>query len=417
MDFSLEYTEEQEAFAKEVRTWIEENVPKDIGQERDPQKLTREEFDKRRELGRKLGQKGWLAPGSSPEYGGGGLGAESCFVLYDEFAKRGIGLPTVYDIGHGLAVPAILRCCTEEQKKRFLPPIYKGEAVTWQLFTEPDTGTDVASQQTNALRHVRDKDSFIVNGGKIFVGGVHAPPDQFLLLTRSDVDAPRYENLAMFIAPADLPGITITPLDLFPSGGFAQACGPLSAQAPGVKHSVFFDDVRIHESHLIGGERDGWMATNATLMAEHGDRFGGPGGVRRIDRNQLWEKIIHQCKNNPNVYKRIQENPLLLDTLANIYIEYQTIRLFTTRNAWLLSTGQREPGRGPQVNLYAKEQGNRLSSEIAELLGPYALVDDGEWGMEDGFFEIGQRGAIQTAAAGTPEAMKIIISRALSIGR
>jgi alkylation response protein AidB-like acyl-CoA dehydrogenase len=152
-------------------------------------------------------------------------------------------------------------------------------------------------------------------------------------------------------------------------------------------------------------------------MAEHGDRFGGPGGVRRIDRNQLWEKIIHQCKTNPNVYKRIQENPLLLDTLANIYIEYQTIRLFTLRNAWLLSSGQREPGRGPQVNLYAKEQGNRLSSEIAELFGPYALVDDGEWGMEDGFFEIGQRGAIQTAAAGTPEAMKIIISRALSIGR
>ena len=120
--------------------------------------MSREEFEKRREFGRKLGEKGWLAPGHPKEYGGSGLDPAYCFVLHKELSDRGLGLPPYYDIGPPLAVPAIMACCTEDQKKRFLPPIFKGEKVTWQLFTEPDTGTDVASQQTNALRHVRDKD-------------------------------------------------------------------------------------------------------------------------------------------------------------------------------------------------------------------------------------------------------------------
>jgi len=277
MDFSVEepYTEDQAAFAREVRSWLDDSVPDDLEYPRDPRKMSRAQWEKRRELGRRLGEKGWLHPEVPLQYGGGGLDAARSAVVHREIAARGLSLPPYYDIGPTLAAPAILACGTEEQKDRLLPRIYRGEAVTWQLFTEPEAGTDEANQQTNALRHRREGDHFVVNGSKIFVGGLYDPPDQFLLLTRCDLEAPRHENLAMFVAPADLPGVSIAPLGLFPSGNFGQACSPASVTAPGDKYSVFFDDVRIHESCLIGGEGGGWRAANATLTAEHGDRSSG----------------------------------------------------------------------------------------------------------------------------------------------
>jgi len=419
MDFSLDYTEEQERFAKEVRAWLDANVPRDLINPRDTQKMSREQWQKRRELGRKLGQKGWLYPGYSRQYGGGGLDADHSSVLHQEMAKRGLGLPPFYDSGV-LAAPAILVCGTDDQKKRMLPPILRGEVTTWQLFTEPEAGTDEANQQTNALRHVREKDHFIVNGQKIFVGGLYSPPDQFLLLTRSDLEAPRHQNLAMFVAPANLPGITIQPLDLFPPGTFGQVCGRSAAGAPGVKHSVFFDDVRIQESYLIGGDRDGWRVATATLTVEHGDREsggGGGGGGAGIPRNFTAERFLEQCQTNANVTRRLRENPHLVDSVVNIYVGAQIERLLSLRNAWLPRSGRRTPHAGPQATLYQKMFGGRLVADMARVLGPYALSDDTEWGLDEGIFEVSERSGICFAPGGTPEALKIIISRALGIGR
>lgn len=415
MDFSLEYAEAQEEFAGEVQQWLDENVPENLATLRDPRKMSYEQWQMRRELGRKLGEKGWLYPGYPREYGGGGLDGDHSSVLSWELSERGLGLPPYYDSGR-LAAPAILAAGTEEQKKRFLPPILTGEAVTWQLFTEPEAGTDEANQQTNALRHIREGDYFIVNGQKIFVGGLYSPPQQFLLLTRSDTEAPRHENLAMFLAPADLTGVSIMPLDLFPPGTFGQVCGRTPMTAPAVKHSVFFDDVRIHESYLIGGERDGWRVTNATLMVEHGDRDTGGGSVE-VGRNMVVEKFLEQCRSNPNIVKRLKENPQLLDSMVNIYIGGQIERLFSIRNAWLPRSGMRAPYAGPQLQLYSKMFGARLTADMARVLGPYALTDDTEWGLDEDIFEVAERSGVCFAPAGTPEAAKIIISRALRIGR
>lgn len=415
MDFSLEYTEEQEEFAREVREWLDKNVPKDLVNPRDPLKISDEQRQKRRELGRKLGEKGWLLPGFPRQYGGSDLDVDHRFVLSQELEKAQLAFPPYYDSGLTLAASAILVCGTEEQKKHHLIPICKGEVVTWQLFTEPEAGTDEANQQANALRHVRDKDYFIVNGQKIFVGGLTthpAPPDRFLLLTRSDLEAPRHQNLAMFFAPANLPGITIQPLDLFPPGTFAQISGVTVDIAPGVKHSVFFDDVRIHESYLIGEERDGWKVATATLDVEHG------GGEARMPRqNFIIERFLSYCKSNPNIVKRLKENPQLLDSVVDIYIGAEIERLFSIRNAWLASSGRRAPYAGPQLGLYSKIFGGRLVTEMAKVLGPYAVTDDAEWSLEEGVFEVGQRAGVCFAPAGTPEAQKIIISRALAIGR
>ena len=293
---------------------------------------------------------------------------------------------------------------------RFLPPMLRGEAMTWQLMTEPEAGTDEANQQTNALRHERDGEYFIVNGQKIFVGGIHPPPEQFYLLTRSDLEAPRHQNLSSFICSANLPGITIQPLDLFPLSTFGAASGPTGANTEAIKNSVFFDNVRIHESCLIGQEGDGWKVTQATFEVEHG---GGSRGAAGAPRNYIAEKFFAQCKNNPYVVKRLKENPQLVDRVVDIYILTEIERLLGIRNA-----GEKGGAYGgPQAVLYNKMGGARFIADMAEVLGPYAFADEPELWLDEGIFEVGQRCGICMAPGGTPEAMRIIISRALAIGR
>ncbi len=415
MDFSLEYSAGQERFAEEVRKWLDENIPPDLIYIRDPNLTSYEQWRKRREFARKLAEKGWLWPGYPLQYGGGGLDGEHCSVLNQEVAKRGLSLPPYYDAAT-LALPAILNCGTEEQKKRFLPPMLRGEAITWQLFTEPEAGTDEANQQTNALRHTRDGEFFVVSGQKIFVGSTHCPPGQFLLLTRSDLEAPRHGNLAMFLAPANLPGITIMPLDLFPSGPFGVISGPSVDTASGVKQQVFFDDVRIHEKYLIGGDRDGWRVASATLAVEHGDREGAASG-RSIARNVVAEKFLAQCKDNPKIANRLKENPHLVERVLDVYISAQIERLLSMRNAWLPRSGKRLPYAGPQLALRSKMFGTRIIADMIAVAGPYSLVDGGESCLDEGIFEVGERCGICVAPGGTPEALKIGVSRGLRLGR
>jgi 3-oxocholest-4-en-26-oyl-CoA dehydrogenase alpha subunit len=418
MDFSNAYNAEQEAFAKEVRAWMEENVPRDLVKPRSIMKMSREQWEVRRDICRKLGQKGWLYPSYSREYGGGGLGGDKAAVLQQEMAKQGLSLPPLYDSGK-LAAPTLCACATDDQKKRLLPPMLKGEAITWQLFTEPEAGTDEANQQTNALRSVKEKDYFIVNGSKIFVGALYAPPDQFLLLTRSSLEAPRHQNLAMFLAPANLPGIQIYPLDLFPEGTLSQVCYQSSDSAPGVKHSVFFEDVKIHESYLIGGDQDGWKVTNATLTVEHGDRESDNAstGAAFIPQNDLVGKFLDQCKNNPDIKSRLLQNPQLQTDMVEAYIAGQIERLFYMRNAGLPRAGKRAAYAGPQTALFTKMLGLNMTSTLSRVLGPYALTSDEALGLEDGLLEVCARSGLCIAPGGTPEALKIVISRALRIGR
>ncbi len=417
MDFSPpEYTKEQEEFAKEVNAWLDENIPEGMTFPRDPLKVSREQFEKRRELARRLGKKGWLYPSYPREYGGGGLDAAHSAVIMREVTKRGIGLPPFHNAGAAYGVPVTLAFGTEEQKKRLLPLILRDGAVTWELFTEPEAGSDEANQQTTALRHTRDKDYFIVNGNKIFVGGIYPPPDLFLLLTRSDLEAPRHENLAMFLAPANLPGVEIVPLDLFVPGPFGGVSGQSTTGADGIKYQVFFKDVRIHESYLIGGERDGWKVANAALEVEHAVRPGRGEPMAfmgTMSRNLIAQRFLERCKNDPNIVKRLKENPQLVDSVVNVYIGAEKERLYSIRNAG----GKGGVYGGTHLQLYSKMFALTLLHEITKVLGPYALTSDDQWGLDDSLFEVGQRGALCLAPMGTPEITKIVIARLLAIGR
>ena len=431
-------------FTREVEAWMDENASRDIEYIRDAQKMSYEQFKLHRDLMRALGAKGWLWPTAQAKYGGGGLTPAHQAVLTKAMGDRGMALVPLMDFSV-LAIPAILACGTEEQKQRLLPDMYTGNGLTWQLFTEPEAGTDVSNQQTNALRYTKEGEYFIINGQKIFVGAIHPPPDYFFMLTRSDVNGARHQNLSAFLCPGDLPGITIQPLDLFTLSPFMAICGPSGANVDAIKNSVFFDNVKVHESRLIGEEGKGWAVVQAALMMEHGGGGGeakpapieisttpaptearktAPANIhdevplrgRWMDTplvNFLGERFLDECRDNPMVVKRLKDNPKVLDNFIDSYIFFQTERALSLRN----NNGMGGAYGGPQLMLYQKRGGAKFGADMASIFGPVAFTDDPDLTLHHGIFEVGERCSICQAPSGTPEAMKIVISRALSIGR
>ena len=400
MDFEPTYTEEQERFRREVREWLKQNVPSGIEHPADSGDLTYEQYQKRRDLGRSLGAKGWLWPTAPVEYGGGGLSLDHSVVIEEEIDSYGLIIPPYYDSGGKLGGASVLVWGTEEQKQFFLPKIFKGEVRTWQLLSEPEAGSDLANVKTTAER---DGDEYIVNGQKIFVGsGLGC--DYMWTLTVTDTEAPRHQNLGWFMIPADLPGITIQPMDLLISGGESGA-------GSGVKNTVYFDNVRVPAFNLVGGENEGWKVATTHLELEH-----GTGG--RISRNWLVDRLFDYCRTTQRRGEPLTKDPDVRDRLVDIYIEAEVSRLFNLRNYWMRHSGAEIAYEGPQASYHRKMSGLRQATAILDILGPAALTYDSEWGAAEGHMEAYQRSAIIAVhPGGTADIQRVIMARRIGIGR
>ena len=290
MDFELtyEYTPEQQAFRKEVVAWLADNAPKrepdDPGVEPSDEDIQkRVEDDTAWQL--KLGAKGWLVPTAPKELSGGGLTPADAVVIVEELAKR--NLPG--GRGPSILAPAIMVHGTDEQKQRFVRPWFQGKFSVWQVFTEPEAGSDLASLKT---RGVRDGDEWVVNGSKQFISTRGAPdgaggsPDWLFTLVNTNPQAPRHENISLFMIDAKAPGVTIQRMD-----------GIGMREFGGGQHFVFFDNVRVPAQNLIGAEGKGWMMANTTLELEHG----GSGTIAAAPtegRGALVGRVIEYLKSN-----------------------------------------------------------------------------------------------------------------------
>ena len=150
MDFEVTYTPEQEAFRAEVRAWLVDNIPSGLKQPIDPGDLSLEQYQKLREIGRRLGAKGWLYPTYPTEYGGGDLAVDFVMILEEELDRYSLHLPPYYDSGGRLGGASIFVWGSEEQKKTLIPPLVSGEKIGCFAITEPDAGSDVAGMRTTA---------------------------------------------------------------------------------------------------------------------------------------------------------------------------------------------------------------------------------------------------------------------------
>jgi len=400
MDFEVTYTAEQQAFRREVRAWLEANVPADVTRPAETAEARLRRYHEMRALGRQLGDKGWLFPRAPEQYGGGGLDVDHSIILEEEVDRFDLSLPPYYDSGGRLGAATILVWGTEEQKQAFLPPIYTGRVRTWQLLTEPGAGSDLAGVTMPAIR---DGDEYVLNGQKIFVGSDNGC-DRIWMIACTSPGGKRHENLSWFMIDANLPGITVQPMELMGTGGEG---GTDSV----TKNTVFFDDVRVPAFALVGGENQGWKAATTHLELEH-----GAGG--RIGRNRLWERLLRHCQETKLDGIPLAQHPDVRDLLADIYIKGEVTRLFGVRNFWLTYAKRPRSYEGPQLSYYRKTAGLWMTGAILDAVGPAALTTDHTWGSVASFLEAQQRnGIVAVHPGGTTDVQRVSMARRIGIGR
>jgi alkylation response protein AidB-like acyl-CoA dehydrogenase len=294
-----------------------------------------------------------------------------------------------------VGAPSILAWGSEEQKQAFLRPMLTGQWASWQLLTEPEVGSDLASVKSLA---VKDGDEWVLNGHKTFISGGRKV-DNFWCIFMTDPTAPRHENVSWFIVPADSPGITIMELDL------------LGGQGSGHQSSVFMDNVRVPAFNLVGGENNGWKVATTHLEVEHG-------GGGSVPKNRFEDRVLKYVKTVTQDDQPLTKDRDSRDTIVDMHIDAEINRLFGLRNFYLVHYKKPRTYGGSQSSLVRKLSGLKLTHTMGRLFGYNALVSEGEHAPAEGYIEAQQRqGIISVHPAGTPEVQKLIIARRIGIGR
>ena len=394
MDFQVNFSTELEGFRKEVNDWLDANAPTGLTQSSDPRDITPEHDAKVDAFRRALGHKGWLYPTSNPRYGGGGLSVDHAVVITQELEKRNVLVGA--DLGARTAVAGFEKYGSDEQKNHWLPMFMKGEADSWQLLTEPQGGSDLASAKTTAIL---DGDDYVVNGQKIFVGD-DDHPEFGTAIVMSDPKGPRHGNLSYLIVPLDAPGVTIQPLFLLNS-----------APPSGHKNIVFFDDVRIPVFNRIGGHNQGWSVAALNMEMEHG----GSGNIRE---DQNLSRLVRTLKELTWNGKPLIDDPEIRETLGETLREREIQRLFGLRNYWLSRSKAGAGHESPQLSYWNKTRAHSFAQKLKDLLGHYALTRDPKYMVAQGYLEAYQRVVFPAVhAGGGLNIQATIVARRLGVGR
>ncbi len=345
---------------------------------------------------KKLGERGWIAPAWPKEYGGAGMTVMQQFIFNEEMAIHRAPRPLHMIIGLGMAGPTIIVHGTEEQKKKYLPGILKGEDIWCQGYSEPGAGSDLASLQTRA---VRDGDDYIINGQKIWTTLAHMAK-YMILLARTDPDAPKHRGITYFILDMKSPGVTVRPLiNMADSHEF---------------NEVFFDNVRVPKENVIGEENRGWYVAVTTLDFERSS-IGNAIGMK-----QSVEEIIAFAREHADEpVSTLKTNPVLRYELADRMIEVEVARMLSYRVASLQNRGLIPNYEASELKLYSTELNQRIARTAMKVLGLYGQVRDREHSPTKGrWTQTFLRSVAYTIEGGTSEIQRnIIAQRGLGLPR
>ena len=350
MDF--QYTPEQDAFRLRVRSWLAEHLPSELKVEDAMDERVapnRDIFDKRMAWHKQLYQAGWIGLAWPREYGGQGAELMEQIIYNEEYAHARAPILPGY-VGLGLAGPTIAQWGSEEQKQYFLPRILQGELVWCQGYSEPGSGSDLASLQTRA---VEDGDEFVVNGQKVWTSGAQYA-DWMVLLARTDPEAPKHKGISYFLLDMKTPGVSVRPLVLL--NGHSHF------------NEVFFEDVRIPKVNLLGPKNEGWKVAITTLMFERSAAGGGGGGsqIRRLAELATQVEIDG---------RPAWQHSWVRQRLAAFEIEKEALKYTRLRSLTRQLRGQPPGPEGSILKLAGSELGVRIAAFASELLGPYALLE------------------------------------------
>jgi alkylation response protein AidB-like acyl-CoA dehydrogenase len=351
-----------DAFRSEVRSWLEENCPESM---RTPMPEGETVWGGRREKFvnpdskvwlERMAERGWTCPTWPKEYGGGGLSADENKVLQEELRRIHARSP-LQSFGIWMLGPALLEFASHEQKLEHLPKIVRGEIRWCQGYSEPGSGSDLASLKTRA----EDKgDYYLVNGSKIWTSYAdHA--DWIFCLVRTDFDAPKHEGISFLLFDMASEGVSTSPIQLI--SGASPFC------------ETFFDDVKVPKANLVGELNKGWTIAKRLLQHER-QMISGIGGMSALGGSG--RKLEDDAREYLGVTDGHIADPALRARLTAHRINDRAFQLTLARAADEAKAGKSDGNLASLFKYYGSEQNKRKYELLLEVMGSRALGWQGD---------------------------------------
>jgi alkylation response protein AidB-like acyl-CoA dehydrogenase len=381
MDF--DFTPEQEAFRKEVRAWLETNLPDDLrGTAFASSRADVEEVRKLRAWQKTMAEAGYVGMDWPREFGGRGATIVEMVILYQEMARA--ESPQILNRG-GVSMlgPTLMKYGTPAQQQRFLRRILTAEDLWCQGFSEPNAGSDLANLQTRA---VRDGDHYVVNGQKVWTSMGHVA-DWGFFLVRTDPSAAKHKGISFLLVDMKTPGITVRPL--------RQMTGEAEF------NETFLDNVRVPVENLVGKENEGWSVAITTLAYER-DLLTF---IRHISLRNALHRLVELVRERGRA-----ADPIVRQKVAQLWIGEQVLQLNAYRSLTRILRGVAPGPEGSTSKLYWSHLDQELAQVATEVIGPASQLEDTAWAPDEGQWQfyalLAQASGIR---AGTTEILKNIL--------
>jgi alkylation response protein AidB-like acyl-CoA dehydrogenase len=361
-------TAKAEALREEVRAFLGKNLPDKWGTPtyKAPEQGSPEAIALSRAFTKKLYDAGFTGFGVPAKYGGKERPPQEMGIIRSELMRRGFPLPNV-GLGR-LVVDTLLQWGTEEQKKKFIPPIISGQVHWIEGFSEPNAGSDLAGVQCTATKKGNE---WVINGQKCWTSGWDYGEWGFLLC-KSDLTAPRHRNLSFFLFDCKTPGFSRKPL--------RQMTGEAHAQYG----ELFFDDMHVPDENRVGEVGRGWYVAMTTLIAERGGgQVGaasgeaglGGAGVRTLGGV---DGLIELAKNTKHFGQVVWEDTTFRRRIAQFAIENEAARAYAVRLANIIRSGGASGNEASMSKLTSTEKGKRQGDLACEVIGTYSQLMRGD---------------------------------------
>ena len=391
----LNFSKEDLAFRDEVRAFLDNEYPKHIKEKmQNGDELTRDEVV---EWHKCVANKGWMGHSWPVEHGGTGWDATKVYLYLRELALE--GCPTFEPFGLQMVAPVIWTFGSEEQKKRFLPSILNFDDWWCQGYSEPGSGSDLASLKTKA---VRDGNDFIINGQKTWTTlGQHA--DWIFVLVRTDDSGKKQEGITFILVDMKTPGIEVKPI--------------ITLDGDHEVNEVWFDNVRVPAENVVGEEGMGWTYAKFLLFHERSSIAGAPQMRRNI------HKLVNRAKNVFHGDNPVAEDPSFKAKVAQFMLDLDALEMTELRGLAAQREGKSPGAESSLLKIKGTELQQRITSLAVELAGHEAMPYGGPYGFTD--IEVAAEKAAQQSApkylnfrkvtiyGGTNEIQKNIIAKAV----
>ena len=387
---NFKFSESEEAFREELKSWLNTELAARPGSNSNPDS----EWAFNLEMRRKLAEKGWLTMAWPEEYGGQSASHMMQVIFAEEMSYNNAPGRDVF--GTKMMAPTLMIHGTEDQKQQFLPPVSRGDVQWCQGYSEPESGSDLASLQTRAIE---DGDDFVVNGTKVWTSGAHRA-DHIMVLTRTDPDAPKHRGISFLLCDMNTPGITVNPI--------------INMAGDHSFNMVTFEDVRIPKKNLVGEQNRGWYV-GATLLDFERSGVDYSAGAKRT-----LEELVEFAKTNSKNGVLLANDPVTRNRLSDLAIEVEVSKLISYNIAWMQGQGLVPNKEASMGKVLGTELQQHVSETGMHMLGIHGQLEPGSKHapLEGKVEHMYLTDVSQTIQAGTSEIQRnIIATRGLGLPR